>query len=195
MRANSDWLPAWARQAIWHQIFSERFHNGNSRANPTLADIDGALPHDQASPWRIHPWTSEWYELQPYEAANGQAFVYNAVRRRSDDHPQPVVEPLGKAPGRTCLSRATISRPSPVQLRAKSRRIGALSWRESACANRLACVGSQSDREDSGWHARRPGRRTHIERRSYLRYQGPADAHRSPGIRRTLFQPDQISQR
>ena len=31
MESNSDWVPAWAKQAIWYQIFPERFRNGNQR--------------------------------------------------------------------------------------------------------------------------------------------------------------------
>ena len=94
MESNSDWVPAWAKQAIWYQIFPERFRNGNPRSNPTLADLDGAWPQDQTSAWQIHPWTSDWYELQPYEAANGQGFVYNAVRRRYGGDLQGILDKL-----------------------------------------------------------------------------------------------------
>ncbi|MCB0198429.1 MAG: alpha-amylase, partial [Anaerolineae bacterium] len=82
MNNTQDWVPQWAKTVVWYQIFPDRFRNGNPAGNPTLADIEGAWPHDLESPWQIHPWTSDWYELQPYEQANGQDIVFNIVRRR-----------------------------------------------------------------------------------------------------------------
>nr|MCU0396088.1 hypothetical protein [Chitinophagaceae bacterium] len=37
-----DAPPAWAGDAIWYQIFVERFHNGDTANDPTAADI--AIP-------------------------------------------------------------------------------------------------------------------------------------------------------
>lgn len=82
IRGSQDWVPQWAKTAVWYQIFPERFRNGNPTSNPTLADIEGAWPHDLTSPWQIHPWTSDWYELQPYEKENGQNIWFNLIRRR-----------------------------------------------------------------------------------------------------------------
>jgi len=79
---NTDWTPAWAREAIWYQIFPERFRNGNPSSNPGKADIQGAWPHDQDAEWEIHPWTSDWYRLEPYEHRNGMGIWWNLVRRR-----------------------------------------------------------------------------------------------------------------
>lgn len=79
---NNNFAPHWAKQAIWYQIFPERFRNGDPHNDPTLADIHGAYPHDTTSPWHIHPWTADWYELQPYERANGRDLEFNQQRRR-----------------------------------------------------------------------------------------------------------------
>ncbi|MBK9118291.1 MAG: hypothetical protein IPM18_01640 [Phycisphaerales bacterium] len=55
--------PDWAKHAVWYQIMPDRFRNGN-RAN---------------DPDPVHPWTSEWFKLQPYEEARtGQTF-YNWI--------------------------------------------------------------------------------------------------------------------
>ncbi|MCB2155198.1 alpha amylase N-terminal ig-like domain-containing protein [bacterium] len=43
--------PAWVKDAIWYQIMVERFRNGDPSNDPKPT----------------HPWTSEWYKLQPYE--------------------------------------------------------------------------------------------------------------------------------
>ena len=94
MNKTNDWVPEWAKQVVWYQIFPERFRNGNPQVNPSLADIAGAWPHDQASPWQIHPWTSDWYELQPYEKENGQGLLFNLVRRRYGGDLQGIIDKL-----------------------------------------------------------------------------------------------------
>ena len=94
MNAGTDWVPQWAKQAVWYQIFPERFRNGDEANDPTLADIQGAWPHDQTSPWEVHPWTADWYALQPYEQANGQNLVYNLVRRRYGGDLQGIIDKL-----------------------------------------------------------------------------------------------------
>ncbi|MCB9100320.1 MAG: alpha-glucosidase C-terminal domain-containing protein [Anaerolineales bacterium] len=94
MNNRQDWVPQWAKTVVWYQIFPDRFRNGDPAGNPTLADIEGAWPHDLASPWQIHPWTSDWYELQPYEQANGQNIVFNLVRRRYGGDLQGIIDQL-----------------------------------------------------------------------------------------------------
>ncbi len=90
----SHWTPEWAKQAVWYQILPERFRNGRPLSNPTLKDIEGAWPHDQLSPWQVHPWTSDWYELQPYEKANGQDLTFNLLRRRYGGDLQGIIDSL-----------------------------------------------------------------------------------------------------
>ncbi len=74
--------PEWVAHAVFYQIFPERFNNGDTANDPTLASEDGAWPHDVPGAWHISPWTSDWYKLQPWEKANGKGFGYNAQRRR-----------------------------------------------------------------------------------------------------------------
>jgi glycosidase len=74
--------PDWAKDAIWYQIFPERFCNGDTTNDPRFHDTFGSWPHDTLSPWQKSPWTADWYFLQPWEKANGKDFNYNSGRRR-----------------------------------------------------------------------------------------------------------------
>ena len=87
--------PAWAKEAIWYQIFPDRFRNGDPSNDPTLADIKGCWPHNDTAAWEIMPWTSDWYAMQPWELANGQDFNYNVQRRRYGGDLQGIIDRLG----------------------------------------------------------------------------------------------------
>ena len=39
-----DQAPSWARDAIWYQIFVERFRNGDLSNDPSPAYMQGAYP-------------------------------------------------------------------------------------------------------------------------------------------------------
>lgn len=80
--AQKNFTPEWSKGIVWYQIFPERFNNGDPANDPKAEDQDGAYPFDTASPFQIHPWTSDWYELQPYEQRNGKDIYYNLQRRR-----------------------------------------------------------------------------------------------------------------
>ena len=87
-------VPEWAKRVVWYQIFPERFRNGDPKNDPAIEDIRGAWPHDTTSPWQIHPWTSDWYELQPYEKQNGKDIWRNINRRRYGGDLQGVLDKL-----------------------------------------------------------------------------------------------------
>lgn len=89
------WTPDWARTVVWYQIFPERFHNGDVSNDPTLADLSGAWPHDLNEPWQVHPWTSDWYEKQPYEQAHaGKDIWFHLQRRRYGGDIQGIIDKL-----------------------------------------------------------------------------------------------------
>jgi len=73
--------PTWAKEAIWYQIFPERFYNGDKSNDPKPIDMEGAWPFFVPNNWQIHPWTSDWYKLQPWEKALGKNF-YELVNIR-----------------------------------------------------------------------------------------------------------------
>lgn len=89
-----NFVPEWAKKVVWYQIFPERFHNGDKSNDPKLIDQKGAYPHDLDSEWQIHPWTSDWYELQPYEKKNGKDIWFNIQRRRYGGDIQGIIDKL-----------------------------------------------------------------------------------------------------
>lgn len=74
-------IPQWAKEAVWYQIFPERFCNGDRSNDPKIEDIIGAYPFDNDNPIQTHPWTSDWYQLQPWEQ-DGRGFYHHVQRRR-----------------------------------------------------------------------------------------------------------------
>lgn len=55
-------VPNWAREAIWYQIFVERFRNGDTSNDPKREDIKDYVNRDIPSDWAITPWTQDWYK-------------------------------------------------------------------------------------------------------------------------------------
>ncbi|MCB0678264.1 MAG: hypothetical protein KDC30_16305, partial [Saprospiraceae bacterium] len=69
-------LPAWS-DVVFYQIFPDRFANGDPSNDPTFEDTKGGWPDLYfdtttlamvAENWQVHPWESDWYELQPWES-------------------------------------------------------------------------------------------------------------------------------
>ena len=87
-------VPEWAQEAIWYQIFPERFANGDKNNDPTPHDMEGAWPYQIPGGWQISPWTSDWYKLQPWEKANGHDFYWNAGVRRYGGDIQGIIDHL-----------------------------------------------------------------------------------------------------
>ena len=99
--SEKDFVPEWAKKVVWYQIFPERFRNGDSSNDPDIQSLEGSWPHDNTSPWQVHPWTSDWYELQPYEKENlpdskagGKDIWFNIQRRRYGGDLQGIIDKL-----------------------------------------------------------------------------------------------------
>jgi cyclomaltodextrinase / maltogenic alpha-amylase / neopullulanase len=60
-------VPDWARDAIWYQIFPERFRDGDPRNNPTRNSL--VWPIRPGADWKLSRWTADWYERDPWEKA------------------------------------------------------------------------------------------------------------------------------
>ncbi len=58
--------PAWAKSAIWYQIFVERFRNGDPQNNPQPRNFRGSFNIPDG--WAITPWTRDWYQPQDWAA-------------------------------------------------------------------------------------------------------------------------------
>ena len=69
----------WAKGIVWYQIFPERFYNGDPSDDPTPAEVPGS---DLQPGWRIHPWTSDWYKIQPWERKQSDYFYDVVFTRR-----------------------------------------------------------------------------------------------------------------
>jgi len=74
--------PDWANDAIWYQIFPERFYNGDPQNDPTKESLRGTWPWEDQDDWQISPWTADWYKMQPWELKNGHKFNYQSQIRR-----------------------------------------------------------------------------------------------------------------
>ncbi len=68
----------WAKGAVWYQIFPGRFHNGDSGNDPVTAEVF----NNPESEWQVSPWTSDWYQFQPWEKARGGGFYDVVFDRR-----------------------------------------------------------------------------------------------------------------
>jgi cyclomaltodextrinase len=81
-------IPEWSQQAVWYQIFPERFSNGDDGNNPTAENIkapDG---------WEIHDWTSDWYERTEWEINAADNFYWTVRKRRYGGDLQGVINKL-----------------------------------------------------------------------------------------------------
>lgn len=90
-----EFVPAWAKSVVWYQIFPERFRNGDPANDPRVEDIRGADPAEPPKAWRVHPWGSDWFELQPWEKQNGEPELWkHLLRRRYGGDLQGIIDEL-----------------------------------------------------------------------------------------------------
>ncbi len=90
-----DRVPQWAKEVVWYQIFPERFHNGDPSNDPTTREMKGSWPDFPPSEdWQVHPWTSDWYKLQPWENVTGRGFYWESGHRRYGGDLQGVLDKL-----------------------------------------------------------------------------------------------------
>src|SRR5512141_2202839 len=87
-------VPAWARQAVWYQIFPERFRNGDPQNDPTIEDVVLSWPHERPTQWSVSRWTGDWYALQSWETEANKGFYLRAQQRRYGGDLQGVREKL-----------------------------------------------------------------------------------------------------
>jgi glycosidase len=59
-------VPVWAKEAIWYQIFVERFRNGDPENDPTPSDMSGSYPEKLPVNWKITPWGHDWFAHEPW---------------------------------------------------------------------------------------------------------------------------------
>jgi len=72
--------PAWAAEAVFYQIFPERFCNGDPSNDPPRDSLE--YPIKPGSSWRISPWTGDWYSRANWEKELGPDFYQDGVLER-----------------------------------------------------------------------------------------------------------------
>ena len=88
--------PAWAADAIWYQVFVERFRNGDPGNDPTLADVQPGFADTFPDTWAVTDWGHDWYAPEPWVADFGDPSFYRAVQlRRYGGDLQGVLDKLG----------------------------------------------------------------------------------------------------
>lgn len=87
--------PAWASEAIWYQIFVERFSNGDPANDPTPATIySGTDFYKVPSDWSVTPWTQNWYEQESWAKKLGGTLDQTLQLRRYGGDLQGVLNKL-----------------------------------------------------------------------------------------------------
>ena len=87
-------VPAWSKDAIWYQIFVERFRNGDPANDPTSHDIEGVTDERPPNGWHPTPWSQDWYRPDPWAAATGKDFYGSVQSRRYGGDLQGVLDRL-----------------------------------------------------------------------------------------------------
>ena len=75
-------VPEWSRNAIWYQIFVERFRNGDTLNDPTVEDMKGGYPGSYPSDWKITPWGHDWYVHEPWLDKIERGDFYSKIQAR-----------------------------------------------------------------------------------------------------------------
>lgn len=83
---------AWQAEAVWYQIFPERFRNGDPSNDP----VRDSLSRRQQPPasWRPRAWTSDWYARDAWEQARADDFYWTVGDRRYGGDIQGIIDKL-----------------------------------------------------------------------------------------------------
>jgi cyclomaltodextrinase len=89
-----DKPPAWAQQAIWYQIFVERFRNGDLGNDPDLISTQGATEEPFPTDWSVTQWGHNWYAQEDWAKNTGRDFYSTIQQRRYGGDLKGVLEKL-----------------------------------------------------------------------------------------------------
>jgi glycosidase len=82
----------WQTEAVWYQIFPERFRNGDPSNDPVRESLGGKERAPQS--WRVRAWTSDWYARDAWEQARGTDFYGTTGERRYGGDIQGIIDKL-----------------------------------------------------------------------------------------------------
>ena len=86
-------VPEWTVDAVFYQIFPERFRNGDPSNDPTRESLE--FPDNVSEAWAISSWTGDWYARAPWERERGNHFFDDGVfDRRYGGDLQGVIDKL-----------------------------------------------------------------------------------------------------
>jgi cyclomaltodextrinase len=89
----SSTVPAWAADAVFYQLFPERFANGDTSNDPTRDSLES--PEHVPETWTISSWTADWYARADWEKQLGPNFFEHGVfNRRYGGDLQGVIDKL-----------------------------------------------------------------------------------------------------
>jgi hypothetical protein len=83
---------AWQTEAVWYQIFPERFRNGDPSNDPIRDSLGGKEWAPES--WRVRAWTSDWYARDAWEQARGDNFFWTVSERRYGGDIQGIIDKL-----------------------------------------------------------------------------------------------------
>lgn len=103
-RGDDPTIPSWARDAVFYQLFPERFRNGDRSNDPSRESLE--FPDIMPATWSVTPWTDDWYSRAPWEISMGTRFYDDGVfHRRCGGDLQGVMDKLDylRDLGVTCI--------------------------------------------------------------------------------------------
>ena len=74
--------PQWAQEAVWYQLFVERFRNGDDNNNPTLTNIEGSWFDPFPDTWAVTNWGHDWYAQEDWALETNLEFYRTVQMRR-----------------------------------------------------------------------------------------------------------------
>lgn len=86
--------PGWATEAIWYQIFVERFRNGDPGNDPDLISTQGATAEPFPDDWSVTKWGHNWYAQEDWAKNTGRGFYSTVQQRRYGGDLQGVLDKL-----------------------------------------------------------------------------------------------------
>lgn len=84
-------VPAWAADAVFYQIFPERFRNGDPSNDPIRTSLEFAERAPES--WAVSSWTADWYSRTAWEVEMGD-FYDSVFHRRYGGDLQGVIDKL-----------------------------------------------------------------------------------------------------
>ena len=85
-------VPSWVQDAVFYQIFPERFRNGDPTNDPVRESLEN--PEYVPESWAVSSWTDEWYARAAWEEEKSDDFYASIFDRRFGGDLQGVIDKL-----------------------------------------------------------------------------------------------------